>query len=222
MKLQRILDWIDRFLDTSGFDDVSNNGLQISRLGTDVRKVAFAVDASLASVKAAADSGADLLVVHHGISWGGGIRRITGATRDIVGAAIQADMALAAYHLPLDANKKAGNNCEIARALGMKRLRPAFEYHGNVIGVIGEKDGWRIGVCSGGAGSFAPEAKRLGCDVFITGEADWAETIAAENVSMPMICAGHYETEVYGVKALMRELAAKFRVETVFIERKQT
>ena len=71
MKLKKILEWFDGLLKVGDFDDVSNNGLQIAREGDDVRLVAFAVDGSLKSVKAAAAAGAQLLVVHHGISWGG-------------------------------------------------------------------------------------------------------------------------------------------------------
>ena len=62
MKLKKILDWIDGLLKPGDFDDVSNNGLQIAREGDDVRLVAFAVDGSLKSVKAAAAAGAQLLV----------------------------------------------------------------------------------------------------------------------------------------------------------------
>jgi pyruvate-formate lyase len=77
MKLKRLIEWLGRELEISKFDDVSNNGIQIGG-PEEVKKVAFAVDASLESVKAAVAAGAQLLVVHHGISWGGGIRRIEG------------------------------------------------------------------------------------------------------------------------------------------------
>ena len=121
MQLRKILDWIDRELEVGKFDDVSNNGLQVA--GPDeVSKVAFAVDESLASVKAAAKCGAELLVVHHGISWGGGIRRLTGGVYNVVKAALEGGVAIAAYHLPLDANRKHGNNYELARFLGLKGL----------------------------------------------------------------------------------------------------
>ena len=95
MKLYKILDWIDGLLKPGDFDDVSNNGLQIAREGDDVRLVAFAVDGSLKSVKAAAAAGAQLLVVHHGISWGGGIRRLVGGEYAVVKAAMDANLALA-------------------------------------------------------------------------------------------------------------------------------
>ena len=132
MKLKKIIDWLDRELETGRFDDVSNNGLQVS--GPDeISRVAFAVDASVMAVADAVACGAQLLVVHHGISWGGGIRRISGGVFNVVKAAIEGGVAIAAYHLPLDANRKYGNNYELARFLGLKNLKPAFPYHGNVM-----------------------------------------------------------------------------------------
>ncbi len=219
MKLKRIVDWLDHVLDVNAFaDDASNNGVQITRTGDEVTKVAFAVDGSLASVEAAAREGAELLVVHHGISWGGGIRRLTGGEYNVVKAAMDANVALYAVHLPLDANRKYGNNWELARHLGLKQIEPAFAYHGYTIGVTGiAADGRKIGVCSGGAGEFAAEAKRLGCDAFVTGEANWGEQIAAENVGMRMVCAGHYETEIFGVAALSAAMKKILKIPTVFV-----
>ena len=137
MKLERILGWLDRTLEPGRFDDVSNNGLQIAREGGDITSVAFGVDASVAFLEAAAAAGAQLCVVHHGISWGGGIRRLTGPDYAVVKTAVKRNLALYAMHLPLDANRRCGNNWELARFLKLKRVRPAFSYHGNVIGVIG-------------------------------------------------------------------------------------
>ncbi len=220
MKQEKITDWIAKTLDVASFDDVSNNGVQIARRGEDVRKVAFAVDASAQSVADAVAAGAQLLVVHHGISWGGGIRRLDGGVYNVVKTAMDADLALYAVHLPLDAHPKYGNNFELARYLGLKNLKPAFTYHGRPIGVRGTlPNGKRVGICSGGGGSFAPEAQAIGCDLYITGEADWGETIAAENIGMPMICAGHYQTETFGVKALAAAMKKALKVETVFLPR---
>jgi len=218
MKLSKIVSWLDDFLRVKDFDDVSNNGLQVAREGDDVRLVAFAVDASLKSVKAAAAAGAQLLVVHHGLSWGGGIRRLTGGAYRVIKAAMDADLAIYASHLPLDANKTCGNNWELARYFGLKNVKPAFNYHGNVIGVTGvNAHGSKIGVCSGGAGEFAPEAQALGCDVYVTGEANWGDKIAAENIGMTMVCGGHYETETFGVKGLAREMKKRLKLPAKFL-----
>ena len=245
MKLEKILSWMDKTLKVSSFDDVSNNGLQIDRFATPTQNlktskpqtistVAFAVDASARAVEAAAKAGAQLLVVHHGISWGGGIKRIEGGVGNVVRAALKANLAIAAYHLPLDAHPTLGNNAQLAKLLGLKRVKPAFSYHGNVIGLTGVLESLEslevlglleksaplkapltIGICSGGAGEFAEEAKNLGCDLYVTGEASWGDVIAAENCGMKMICAGHYETEVFGVRALSKAMKKALKVKTV-------
>ena len=235
MKIEKIISWLDKTLKVDGFDDVSNNGLQVERdrgsgIGDQVRTVAFAVDASVRAVEQAAKAGAQLLVVHHGISWGGGIRRVTGGVGNVIRAAIEGNIAICAYHLPLDAHPTLGNNAQLAKLLGLRRVKPAFSYHGNVIGLVGELSRrqsiaigsrryefgpGRIGVCSGGAGEFAEEAKDLGCDLYLTGEASWGDVIAAENVGMKMVCAGHYETEVFGVRALAGAMKKALKLRTV-------
>ncbi len=215
MKLEEIVRWLDATLNVAAFDDVSNNGLQVARTGACVRTVAFAVDASVRAVRAAAAAGAELLVVHHGISWGGGIRRLEGGVYGVVKAAMDADMAIYACHLPLDAHPTLGNNARLAQALGLENLRPAFSYHGNVIGLVGTRSGEAVGVCSGGAGEFAEEAKRLGCVRYVTGEANWGEVVAAENCGIRLECLGHYETEIGGVRAVSAEMAKALPVRTL-------
>ena len=239
MKLEKIISWLDRTLRVSSFDDVSNNGLQVGReegrgKREEVKVVAFAVDASVRAVEAAAKAGAQLLVVHHGISWGGGIKHVTGGVGNVVKAAMKANLAIAAYHLPLDAHPTLGNNAQLAKLLGLKNTRSAFNYHGNVIGLVGVLESLEalevlglleksaplkapltLGLCSGGAGEFAEEAKNLGCGLYVTGEASWGDVIAAENCGMKMICAGHYETEVFGVRALAQAMKRALRVRTI-------
>ena len=223
----RIVEWLDRTLEAKRFDDVSNTGVQVACSGGEARTVAFAVDASVRAVEEAAAAGARLLVVHHGISWGGGIRRIEGGVYRVVKAAMDADLAVYACHLPLDAHPKLGNNAQLAKALRLSAAKPAFVYHGETIGLVGRAtrataaalaevaSGDLVGVCSGGAGEFAEEAQRLGCRVYVTGEANWGEVVAAANCGMRMVCLGHYETEVWGVRAVAKAMASALGVRTV-------
>ena len=242
MKFEKTVKWLDKVLEPWKFDDVSNNGVQIGRSGDEVKTVAFAVDASVKSIRSASDVGAQMLVVHHGISWGGGIKRLTGGQYDVVKTAMDGNLALYASHLPLDANAKVGNNVHLAREFALKNLKPAFSYHGNILGftgimesvaklpgggladraefrealaATGKKKSLKIGVCSGGAGEFAVEAKALGCDLYVTGEASWADVIAAENCGAAMVCLGHYETEVFGVRALAGAMKRELEIRTV-------
>ena len=179
------------------------------------------------AIVGAGAAGAQLLVVHHGISWGGGIRRIEGGVYRVVKAAMDADLAVYACHLPLDAHPKLGNNAQLAKALRLSAAKPAFVYHGETIGLVGRAtrataaalaevaSGDLVGVCSGGAGEFAEEAQRLGCRVYVTGEANWGEVVVAANCGMRMICLGHYETEVWGVRAVAKAMASALGVRTV-------
>lgn len=234
MKIEKIVAWLNRELEVEKFDDVSNNGMQIAREGGEISRVAFGVDASVGFVERAAEAGAELCVVHHGISWGGGIRRIVGSEYEVVRAAIRRNVALYAVHLPLDASRKCGNNWELARFLKLVGVKQAFPYHGSEIGVTGRASvggaftvgetvvrlakGMKVGVCSGGAGEFAVEAKALGCDLYLTGEASWGDVVAAWNVGMKMVCAGHYETETFGPRALCREFTRRFHGHAEFID----
>lgn len=215
MTLDKITAWLDATLNVAAFDDVSNNGVQIARSGEKVTTVAFAVDASVRAIEAAAAAGAELLVVHHGLSWGGGIRRLTGGVYGVVKTAMDTNVAVYACHLPLDAHPTLGHNAQLAKQLKLKDVQSAFNYHGNIIGCTGRVDGLKIGVCSGGAGEFAEEAQRLGCDVFVTGEASWGDVIAAENCGINLVTLGHYETEVWGLTAVAEAMKKALKVKVV-------
>ena len=56
-----------------------------------------------------------------------------------------------------------------------------------------------------------------GIDTFITGEAPHWAAIAAEELGINFLLAGHYATETFGVKALAAHLAKRFRVDWEFI-----
>jgi len=85
---------MDRELRISEIPDYPGafNGLQMEGRG-EVRRVAAAVDASLPVVREAAEAGADLLLVHHGMFWGG-TRPVTGAVYEKFKVAIEAGLAI--------------------------------------------------------------------------------------------------------------------------------
>ncbi|WP_436924241.1 Nif3-like dinuclear metal center hexameric protein [Halosimplex amylolyticum] len=106
--------------------DTSPNGLQVGPDEKPVETVAFAVDAVEATIEAAADRGADVLVVHHGVSWGG-IERVTGTEYGRIAALIDNDIALYAAHLPLDGHPELGNAAGVADTLGLVDRKPFGE-----------------------------------------------------------------------------------------------
>jgi dinuclear metal center YbgI/SA1388 family protein len=106
--------------------DASANGLQVGPPDGTVEKAAFAVDGAVATFETAVERGADVLVVHHGISWGG-IERVTGADYRRVAPLIENDLALYAAHLPLDGHPELGNAAGIADLLELTRREPFGE-----------------------------------------------------------------------------------------------
>lgn len=158
--------------------------------------------------------------------------------------AVENDLAIYSSHLPLDAHPKFGNNARLCKALGLVRLEPFFQSHGQAIGfkaktkisrielvkrleratgfppkIIpgGGKVCQCIGVVTGGAGAELKLAAREGIDTFITGEGPHWTFGLAEELGVNVLYGGHYATETFGVKALAGHLAKRFKVPWEFV-----
>jgi dinuclear metal center YbgI/SA1388 family protein len=126
---------LDGVLKPSTFNDTAENGLQVEGRAH-VGKVVCGVTANLALIDAAIVEGADTIVVHHGLVWGG-IRRIDGWLQQRIKRLLVNDINLYAYHLPLDAHPEVGNNAGLARAFGVTSTTPFGRYKGQLIGLRG-------------------------------------------------------------------------------------
>jgi dinuclear metal center YbgI/SA1388 family protein len=112
-----ILTELDTILEPERFEDYCVNGLQVP--GPDqIQTIATGVSAHADLFELAATEQAQLLLVHHGLFWGSGITAIDPLLKRRLQLLFDAGIALAAYHLPLDAHPQLGNNALLARALG--------------------------------------------------------------------------------------------------------
>ena len=218
-------------METKKFRDypVAKNGLQVSHNRT-VKKIGWAVDADLDSIRRAGKERVDFLVVHHGIFWGDSAldkkiraRRIREAKRWGV--------AIYSSHLPLDAHPEIGNSTGLQRALGLAKYkrRPFGRAMGREIGWKVEGGRWKlsdlvnrvtratgrmavvlgrgpkvchkIGIVTGGFGDL-DQVVRAGLDTLITGEADYPTEVKARELGINLILGGHRETETFGAKNL--------------------
>src|SRR5580698_10650885 len=125
-------DKILRTRETGDYDGAAN-GLQVENSGA-ITKIAAAVDASLATIKLAIATGADLLIVHHGLFWSSR-QPWTGKNHELLRLLVEHDLAVYSSHLPLDLHPKLGNNARLAAALGLRNLKPFFASHGQKIGL---------------------------------------------------------------------------------------
>ena len=133
---------LDALLQPTRYQDYCPNGLQVPG-PAQVSTVATGVSASAELFELATAEHAGLLLVHHGLFWGSSPPGpIDAQLKRRLELLFDADIALAAYHLPLDAHPRLGNNALIARALGAERLdAPYALHHGEPIGCLARLPG---------------------------------------------------------------------------------
>src|SRR5437660_1670996 len=215
MQLGELVTYLDAYLRVGEVPDAPHalNGLQVTKTG-DVGRLAAAVDLCEATVRMAVEQRSDLLLVHHGLFWGGP-KPLTGPAYRRVAGLVQNNVALYSAHLPLDLHPEVGNNAVLARQLGVT-LRGGF---GTEYGVaFGPERVRRVGIVTGGAGSMIGQARAAGLDTYITGEGAHHTFFDAEELGVNVFYAGHYATETVGIKALAEHLCAKFGLPWTFLD----
>jgi dinuclear metal center YbgI/SA1388 family protein len=248
MQLESLLQYLDAYLGVSEHPDYAAalNGLQVGG-PAEVARIVAAVDASEASVAAAVERGADLLLVHHGLFWEG-LKPLTGRRLRRVRPLIEHGVGLYSVHLPLDGHAEVGNAALLARALDLRVEGPFGEYKGATIGWWGALDTaldapglaarfenalgggpvriipggperiTRVGVVTGGGASFVESAVDLELDALVTGEGSHHSYFDAMELGVHLLFGGHYATETFGVKALAAHLAERFDLEWEFVD----
>ena len=140
-----IIAYLDELRDASAFSDYGPNGLQVP--GKDrIETVATGVSAHAPLIEAAMAQDADLLLVHHGLFWRGQPIEITPVMHRRLKPLYAAEMALAAYHLPLDGHPAHGNNALLANALRTVDPVPFGGHEGQHIGIAAEFSGDGVSV----------------------------------------------------------------------------
>ena len=245
VELSELVHYLDDYLALGDVPDYPGalNGLQVDGPGP-VRKVAVAVDAAEATITRAIETGAELLLVHHGLFWDGN-RPVTGRRYRRLAPLLKAGVAVYSAHLPLDAHPEVGNNAVLARALGID-IQGRFGAHEGVeLGVWGtlslKREALcarlddllgrrvhmiaggpervsRVGVITGGGGSFVGAALAAGLDALVTGEGSHHTYFDATEGGLNLYYGGHYATETWGVRALGEHLAERFGVDWEFLD----
>jgi len=230
----------DRILQTRKFRDYpgAKNGLQVSH-NRRIKKIGWAVDADMDSIRTAGKEKVDFFVVHHGIFWGDSAldRKIQARrTRE----AKRRGVAIYSSHLPLDAHSELGNSIGLLRALGLgdSKRKPFGVAMGRAIGWKVEGGRWKlkdladrlsratgrkakvlgrgpnicrkIGIVTGGFGDL-DQVVEAGLDTLITGEADYPTEVKAKELKIHLILGGHRETERFGAKKLAEVIDGKLR-----------
>jgi len=244
--LKDLVSYCNDYLSVDRFKDYCPNGLQVEGRSK-VTKIVSGVTASQALIDAAVESGADLLLVHHGYFWKGEAEPLTGIKGNRIRTLMKNDISLLAYHLPLDAHPIVGNNAQLAKVIGI-RIEDGMD-QGNPlsIGNVGsipkpmsaqsfsdlvssklnrqaelirgdDRSVQRVAWCTGSAERMIERADQLGADLFMSGEISEPVVHYAREAGIHYLSAGHHATERYGAKALGEHLSNRFSIEHQFID----
>ena len=245
MQRDALVRYLDDTLRISEIADYGPQGLQIEGR-PQVAKIVGLVDAHQPCLQAALARDADLMLVHHGVFWGGA-QPLVGSYGRLLRAFLEHDLNLYAAHLALDAHPQWGNNAELARRLGLTINDWWANVKGTPLAVLAECDQpllfdelvaryqervgpprlvqaegpalvRRVGILSGSGADKIAAAASLGCDAYITGETSHAQFYDAANAGINLLYGGHYTSETVGVQALGEHLAARFSVTFEFVD----
>jgi len=247
MRRQTFVSRLDDRLRTDDYADVdaSANGLQVGRAAGTVERVALAVDAAEATIEEAVERDADVLLVHHGLAWGG-FDRLTGLHYDRIEPLVENDVALYVSHLPLDGHQELGNAAGVADVVGLEDREPFGKYGPEYVGTrgtatetydaddvstlldkaldtetqvfdFGPNEIEDVGIITGSGADWIEAAAEAGLDALVTGEGKQKAYHEARDLGLNVFLAGHYATETFGVRAL-GEVAEEWGIETTYID----
>lgn len=236
--LNDLTQYLSSLLSVNAITDYCPNGLQVCGR-ENVKKIVSGVSVCQLLLDQAVKLKADAILVHHGFFWRQEDPCITGIKYSRMKTLLQHEIALLAYHLPLDVHPELGNNAKLAeilniqaikrhKAAGVEGLLFSGEFEDPLSGMqlgdhVQEKLNRSptyipglptkiktVAWCSGAAHSVLPEAVALGVDAFITGELSEASVHFARESGIHLFGAGHHATERFGVIALGEHLARQF------------
>lgn len=243
--LSKLQDFLDKYLsfdkkyDTAKIDPIMTNGLAVKGK-EEIRKIGFAVSASLLLFNKAKENGCDCLIVHHSFNFPP-YNRYDLLFQNRIAFLINNKISLFGYHFLLDAHPEIGNNVQIIKVIGAKPTEPLL-HHGDPWGWIGDyqtsrnieeinyilkpylssettiypvgpKLIKRVVACSGKGAPYASEMQDLiqrKIDLYITGEVHEWNRELFREAKINFIAGGHYHTEVFGIKALMEKVKKEF------------
>jgi dinuclear metal center YbgI/SA1388 family protein len=238
--IQDLFLFCQNLLSPEEFSDYCPNGIQVEGK-PQVKRICFAVSASLAVIDEALKRGADVLIVHHGIFWNKDPYPIVGTKREKLERLLKSGMTLLAYHLPLDAHPHVGNNWKAAQDLGLTDCKPFCDvgvqgrmppisteafgsklqaYYGHTAHVAlgGKQEVSTVAIISGGAHRNIEQAASAGIDCYVTGSFDEPIWDIAHERKINFFALGHYSTERVGILALMGEIKNQFKIPCEFID----
>ena len=229
-----IYDIIDSFAPFDTAEEWDNAGLLVGDGNAGVTKVLLSLDITNGVVEEAKECGAQLIISHHPIIFGSGLKRLAASSPVYRAAAY--GVACICAHTNLDKSPVFGVNTVLAEAAGLQNCRVSekneilfladtpekcspeelaaqIKQRMGLCGVAFTRSGGdvgKVGICSGGGGSEIYSAAAEGCSAFITGEIKHHELVFANENGVSTFILGHYASEDVVLEPLGQRLHSAF------------
>ncbi len=241
--VKNIYDFIDSIAPFEKQCEWDNSGLLIGNSCREISKIGVVLDITADAVKYAAERGIELIVSHHPVIF----RPVRSFLDGDVSYMLAANgISAICAHTSLDC-ANGGVNDVLAETLGFKNPVPLSdsgeaamirkvvidETEADALAML-VADRLSTGVqladcgktidtvalCGGAGGDFINAVAGSGCDAYITGEAKHHEFLAAKELGVTLIAAGHFETENPVVAVLADKIKENFDCEVEIIPQK--
>ncbi len=233
MTVKDIYDYLNEIAPFDTAEEWDNCGLTIGSFDKAVKKIYIALDVTNDVIEAALSFGADLVITHHPMIFNPVSQILCDG---LVYKAVASGMSFIASHTCLDKAEDGVNHC-LANKVGVRNLETSeneeFLKYGEIEPCTAEEFAKRVktalggavsftdagkaiktvAICSGSGGDLVAEAKNIGADAFLTGEAKHHEYLLSNDLGISMLVAGHFETENIVCEYLYNSLIERFRNE---------
>lgn len=236
LRVKDIYDYIDEIAPFCGQCDWDNGGLLVGSKDSPVRKVGVVLDITPDAVTYAKENGIDLIVSHHPVIFSplthlcsnepayllaqGGIAAVCahtsldaakGGVNDVLASVLGFSGAMA---VETDGEERVVRICTLEKAVTARELAQAVKSTLNTPVILCEcaNEIKKIALCGGAGGDFINFAVENACDAYITGEMRHHEMLAARQIGLTVVAAGHFETENPVVASLAQRIAERFDV----------
>lgn len=230
--IRDIVEFCESFAPFDTAASFDNVGLLVGSDNKEITKVLLALDITKEVVAEAADMGAELIISHHPVIFNP-LKSMNAESVPYLLA--ENSMSALCLHTNLDVAINTGVNLCLANTLGLENItfyEGEFVVSGTlkeettaedfakfakeklkaqaVTCTVKDKKVKNIFMCSGAGGSEFMKAVELGCDAFITGEAHHHNYLESIHENVPLIVAGHFETEDIVINPLKEKLQKEF------------
>ncbi len=247
MKTNQLVKFLDKQLHIKEIEDYSLNGLQVQG-SSETFKIGLAVDASLDAIQEAKKQQCQMLIVHHGLFWKDVLPITTALHKRIkillnnninlyavhlpldiderFGNNIEISKKLNLTNLSRFGEDN-GLMIGFAGFFDKEKTREELKsFCEDKLGptkqecLFGKETIKRVGVISGKGTLSKPFLSEISnkIDCLITGEFSYSDWVYAKDLGLNMLSFGHYSTEEYGLKGLMRFIEQSIDIRCEFIE----